>query len=142
MLDDYSLRRELSFEIVHACKQADSAASIPESKGPPVTSLFLPSVRTASERMASENAVPTNIEDQPLTSLKSTFAVSEFAADSGAASPSTGAPQPLAKRLIDSKPVTRRAAYIELAGVFTNGASPEDFEEHSPLLKKLLKKQM
>lgn len=81
----------------------------------------------------SENTPPaTNIEEQPLATLKSSFDVPEHAGESS----DPAAEKPLASRLVDSKPVVRRGAYGELAALFAGG--DVDFDEHASTLKKIL----
>ena len=90
--------------------------------------------------MATENVMPTNIEEQPLNSLKSSFAVSEFAAEEGPATDGANtAAQPLAARLADPKPVVRKGAYAELAALWgAEACAAEEYETHAPMLRKLL----
>ena len=89
----------------------------------------------------AENVAPTavNIEEQPLSALKSSFNVSEYAPGESAPASATEA-GPLAARLVDGKPVVRREAYVELAGVLAAAAGGDGscFEEYAPLLKKVL----
>ena len=86
----------------------------------------------------AENMPPAtnSIEDAPLASLKSAFDVPEHevAADGGDANKS------LAERLVDSKPVTRKEAYAELAKLFSSGGAEAAaaFDEHASTLKKML----
>ena len=96
--------------------------------------------------MADDGPVPvvgesTTLEDIPLSSLKSTFDVSEFATDeSSPRGAGAQASLPLSVRLTDSKPAVRRAAYSELAALFASTTSEElpVFEEHGAQLKAVL----
>ena len=92
----------------------------------------------------AENVAPAvinSIEEAPLTSLKSTFDVSEHAPDPATeAANAASAAKPLAVRLTDAKPVARKGAYEELAKLFGGGDADAAaaFEEHAPALKKVL----